>query len=90
MLARQGGLSEDALRVDIEWLEERGLVLSGLQDGQPPFVLDAGRPVPLPATGTSTSPFSHSLPHTIDDLEARSALLTAMRASWSRRPSSPR
>lgn len=76
LTAKHAGLSNNALRLHIEWLEQRGLVLSGLQDGQPPLVLDAGHQY-LARGGDVNRSILEFLPHTIDDLDARSALLTA-------------
>lgn len=76
-LARLGDeltLPEDVLRQGVEVLEGWGLMLSGMEDGLPPILRAAGRQY-LSLRGVVDASVLGFLPHVIDDLHARRALL---------------
>lgn len=75
-LARQQGTAESAVRLDIGQLYALGLVLDGLDEGRPPMLLTAGRQF-LARRGDVDHEVLAFLPRSIDDLNAREALLVA-------------
>src|SRR4051812_1316274 len=75
-LAEELESSEDAIRMDLGRLYANGLLLDGLEDRLPPILLTAGRQF-LSRGGDVDDDILGFLPHTIDDLYGRRALLAA-------------
>jgi hypothetical protein len=75
-LARGAGASVAAIRLELEQLEQMGLLLSGLDEGLFPILLDAGKQY-LKRNGEVSSEVLRFLSRSIDDLYAREALIHA-------------
>lgn len=75
-LAGDSGESVPSVRSAIEQLDRMGLVYSGLDEGCPPMLLNAGRQY-LTQRGLVTREVLYFLPSVIDDLHARDALIHA-------------
>lgn len=75
-LAEEFGLPEGVIRERLEVLEGWGLILVGLEEGLPPLLREAGRQY-LALRGSVESSVLEFLPHVIDDVHARRALLQA-------------
>jgi hypothetical protein len=75
-LATEFGRAPDTVLADTKQLEAFGLILSGVEEGLPPILLNAGRQY-LSERGTTPRDVLVFLPHTIDDLNARRAILHA-------------
>lgn len=75
-LAGDSGESVPSVRSAIEQLDRMGLVYSGLDEGRPPMLLNAGRQY-LTQRGLVTHEVLYFLPSVIDDLHARDALIHA-------------
>jgi hypothetical protein len=75
-IAHELGRSADAVEQEIELLEATGLILLAPEAGLPARLLRAGRQY-LASKGNVSSDALGFLPHTIDDLVARRALLDA-------------
>jgi hypothetical protein len=75
-LARGHGASTSSLELEIERLEQMGLLLSGLDEGDTPMLLEAGRQY-LKRQGDIPREVLRFLPRTIHDLHAREALIHA-------------
>jgi hypothetical protein len=73
-LATEFHRTPDAVLADAQQLERFGLILSGVEEGQPPILLTAGRQY-LSERGSTPHDVLVFLPHTIDDLNARRAIL---------------
>ena len=75
-LAGESGESVPSVRSVIEQLDRMGLLNSGLDEGRPPMLLNAGRQY-LTQRGLVTHEVLYFLPSVIDDLHARDALIHA-------------
>jgi len=75
-LARMHDMSVSSLRVAIEQFERMGLLFSGLEEGNSPILLDAGRQY-LKRRGDVPLEVLNFLPAVVDDLDARQALIHA-------------
>jgi len=75
-LARKRGVSNRTIREQIERVEGAGLLLSGIDEGESPILLHAGRQY-LDCRGDVPRDVLRFLPRVVDDLNARQALLTA-------------
>lgn len=75
-LAREHDASISSLELEVERLEQMGLLLSGLDEGDTPMLLDAGRQY-LKRQGDVPREVLRFLPRTIPDLHAREALIHA-------------
>jgi hypothetical protein len=75
-LASDIGTSEAAIAHELGELDARGLMLTGIEEGLPPMLRRAGRQY-LARDGTVPLAVLSFLPHTIDDLDAREALIFA-------------
>jgi hypothetical protein len=70
------GMSDDGAEAHMERVEDVGLALTGLKEPGSPILLRAGRQY-LQRGGRVDARVLEYLPHTIDDLHAREALLRA-------------
>ena len=75
-LAEELGVSSSIIRNDLEELSALGLILDGLEEGLPPILRHSGRQF-LAGRPTARREVLRFLPHVIDDLNARAALLHA-------------
>jgi hypothetical protein len=75
-LVRELGGSAFSVRAEIEQLDGMGLLLSGLDEGHPPMLLNAGKQY-LARRGLVPHEILRFLPRVIDDLYSREALLQA-------------
>lgn len=73
-LAEHLDTGEPSVRTEVEALERAGLLLSGVEEAQPPMLLSAGRQY-LACGGDVSWEVLYFLPRVIDDLHAREALL---------------
>lgn len=75
-LAKTHAVSPTGLRLEIEKLEQMGLMLSGLEEGNNPILLNAGRQY-LDRRGDVPTEVLRFLPRVVDDLTAREVLIHA-------------
>ncbi len=75
-LALTHKVSDRAIREQIQRIEDAGLLLSGIDEGQSPILLSAGRQY-LNCRGDVPRDVLRFLPRVVDDLNARQALMTA-------------
>ncbi len=75
-LAEELGVASSTIRHDLKELSALGLILDGLEEGLPPILRHAGRQY-LAGRPTVRREVLRFLPHVIDDLNARQALLQA-------------
>ena len=75
-LAEELAVSSSIIRQDLEELSALGRILDGLEQGLPPILLHAGRQF-IAGRPTARREVLRFLPHVIDDLNAREALLLA-------------
>jgi len=73
-LAEHLDTSEPLVRTEVERLERAGLLVSGVEEAQPPLLLSAGRQY-LACGGDISWEVLDFLPRVIDDLHSREALL---------------
>ncbi len=75
-IARKRGTSDRTIQEHITRLEDAGLLLGGLEEEEPPMVLPAGQQY-LARGGEVSRDLLRFMPRTVDDLNAREALLSA-------------
>jgi hypothetical protein len=75
-LAKAHDVSPSSLALEIEHLEQMGLVLGGLEEGSSPILLNAGRQY-LTRHGDVPTEVLRFLPTVVDDLNAREVLIHA-------------
>ena len=75
-LAKAHDVSPSGLALEIEKLEEMGLMLGGLEEGNNPILLNAGRQY-LDRRGDVSAELLRFLPSVVDDLTAREVLIHA-------------